>query len=468
MPATSYAAVRFVVDGASYPGFSTGCPPASNLVGTVISHPGGSEAQALLAACAFDPEPTSFSGGTFHQYPSGCADAGTLPCQINGNITALHGAQVGPLTGLGSIEYQAFAEEIPEDPGECIDGEYENTGEPCQQGRCVDGTYTESGESCVGEATCGAGAGISFTVANPYPGSASETQWGGYDFGCEYALTNCDETTCQACYTGNGTLNQQSNPPRRWTKHPTSIGNGTCPISEDPQPHPGFCEVTDPDYDAVTDSCTSDGELPRPDCDGADIEPNGRCSLTITDPETEEPVYSPPDDAQPEWEELPTNPTPPEIPDTNDGLDPGYTGEEGETEGGIGNNPGGVPEVNTNPGYTGGAGSASTEDTGSVSWGNLPTIPTDGFYDRQYEGGMAAVVNDRLDEMRQGEAMAFINGYRMRSGIGIEPEFRLDLTAIDMGVHEFGLYGGMAIWNVMKWVVLITALFYCRRIIFGG
>jgi hypothetical protein len=70
--------------------------------------------------------------------------------------------------------------------------------------------------------------------------------------------------------------------------------------------------------------------------------------------------------------------------------------------------------------------------------------------------------------MQQTPVFQFASDFRVRAGIGTPPKFTIDMTYIGMGKHELELYGSSYIWPIMKIIVIVTALFYSRRIIFGA
>lgn len=368
-------------------------------------------------------------------------------------------------TGSGCVGWQA-------EHGACFEWVYVDTGP--EDYLCPDGvTVVEDLADCPGlEATCADKSGLGFVL--PQAGAGYTLQGStGWMLGCEFRVLNCSTSVCDGCFTGNGTYNEDYSPKVRWGGG-VSVGVGgaslACPVSSDPQPHPGFCSPLDANYDAVTDSCPGDEPVTQ-DCDDPALPDDAPCNWTVPDPETSEPVYNPPAPTEPvipedDFNNPPSQNPAPDLPSVDSGVPPGYTGPPSESPG-IGNNPDGVPSVDDSPGYSGGSGSGDMDGDTAYSWGNLPSIAADGFYTRQYEGGIAGVFAERMGQMQQTPIFSFANQFKVRNGIGTPPVFTLDATGIGMGVFEFGFFQNETIWLLFKIIVLISTFFLCRRIIFG-
>jgi hypothetical protein len=325
------------------------------------------------------------------------------------------------------------------------------------------------------EATCANRGGTMFTnpdalFAAHGDGYSSEGQK-GWLYGCEFQELKCANGVCQGCFNGNGTVRMGGSNPIRWSGE---LNAGTPPSSceavDNPQPHPGFCEPTDPHYNARTDSC--EGSPVIVNCDDPTYNHTDPCNLTDLPP-SGTPVYNPPAGTTPPLTPEQFNNPPPATPVTttppvNTGHEPGYTGGNPDgtpTTVGHGN---GSPTTTVNPGSTGGSGTASTTDTGSVSWGALPTIPTDGFYTRQFEGGLSGVFTDRMAQMQDTPLFTFANQFRIANGIGTAPVWHLDFSSVGLGVHDLKLFDSDNSWAIIRLVILLSTFFACRRIIFGG
>lgn len=318
------------------------------------------------------------------------------------------------------------------------------------------------------EPTCGELQGKTFPLNNPNDLALESGQSAaGYDYGCEFRIANCRPGAgCTGCYSGNGTKHPEGEVGRQWVQYPLQVGSPqpvstVCPANPTPIGHPGYCEPSNPLYDARTGSCPPTTPTPTKDCDDptwTSAEPctwvaNGGANAgTVPLP------YEPP------------NPTPPPPPEyiENDGSTglPGTPTIPPIDGGGV--TPPGDINGNLGGGYTGGGGSESTVDTGSVSWGAFPSIPAGGFYTREYPGGVSGVVSDKLNEMTSTPLFTYMSSFRIADGYGFKPEFTVNLTGIGMGVMSFNIFEADYFWQIAKIVCIISALLLCRRLIFGG
>lgn len=464
------------------------CPTGvyvGDLIGTVgpanVSNPAAFRG-AMLAGCGTPPGPTGSFGmvvDELYYYPI------ESTWRYRAGWSAYEYGEVGPnvtYRWVGSAEPEdcgggvwADTGSCPSGPVVCWDGSEAPTEGECPY-ECPDGSAADDESECpVAEANCAPRSGQIFTTPDYLrrqhgPGYSSQGQK-GWMYGCEFSVYNCDGSSCMACFTGNGTVNKTYDPPVRWSGA-TGIGGGTsCIVSDDPQPHPGFCSPTASNYDARTDSC-SGGDVTM-QCDDPAYDGVSACQMTFPDEETGEPVYNPPAPTTPvipeeDFDTPPVTTPPVTTPPVGEGINPGYTGENPPGEGQIGNGSSGVPQVNGSTGHTGGAGGGSTEDTGSVSWGNLPAIDGDGFYTRQYEGGLSGVFAERMGEMQDTPIFEFASQFSVPNGTGAIPSWEIDLTSIGFGKIPLTFFQAEWAWKFVKWVIIISTFFLCRRIIFGA
>lgn len=91
------------------------------------------------------------------------------------------------------------------------------------------------------------------------------------------------------------------------------------------------------------------------------------------------------------------------------------------------------------------------------------------FYESVYEDGFQGVWDERSDQLRNSEAAQFIQQFKFTAS-GSAPSGRICFnlgSIMNYGCHDIPLPDG-AILGFIKMVILISAAFLCRRIIFGG
>ena len=91
------------------------------------------------------------------------------------------------------------------------------------------------------------------------------------------------------------------------------------------------------------------------------------------------------------------------------------------------------------------------------------------FYESVYEEGFQGVWDERSDQLRNSEAAQFIQQFKFTAS-GSAPSGRICFnlgSIMNYGCHDIPLPDG-AILGFIKMVILISAAFLCRRIIFGG
>jgi hypothetical protein len=476
----AYAAPHFYVDDTfadptgNCHGGSLNGQPTSNAVAAINSHGfyfnSPQEAVAYKVGLCYDSgevvSTTPAAPGTsawiahYHYNDSG-------PHQISGLILA----NTGDITGCVTDDYSYLGDGVScPPPG--VD--------------CPDGSTADTFEECPVDPVCPGKRGQQTIIPGFHRlGTTNQqrTDGAGTLLGCEYSIMKCDDVSCIACFTGNGRFDEESENKDSYkfraecngSSPPSSCGqtytvDEACPENDTPTQPPiqdGICSRTDDDYNAITNSC--DGVPVTKNCDDPSLTDDEPCNLTevISGVPTYEPPVKLPQLNPTQFQAPPVTPLPPPPP-VNTGLNPGYTGGGIPSSGTVGNNAGGVPTTNVNPGFSGGSGTASTADTGSVGWGNLPTISEDGFYTRQYEGGVAAVFADRMTEIQATPLMQFTTGFNIPDGVGVSPIFSIDMSGLGMGVFEFGFFQADYVFTVLKILVIFSAFIFARKIIFGG
>lgn len=134
------------------------------------------------------------------------------------------------------------------------------------------------------------------------------------------------------------------------------------------------------------------------------------------------------------------------TPDAGDDLAGGYEGE-----------PGSHTETMPTPGeeYT-------------TSWGPFPSLPAGGWYTKRYTTP-SQVYASKMAEMQSSGLFGLLSVFTVPGGIGSIPTWELNLNIpgmANLGVHEIAIPGWL--WDVAKWIILITALITARKLIFGG
>lgn len=305
-------------------------------------------------------------------------------------------------------------------------------GEATGQTQCPDGHWVNPGETC-DENSCPELRGNVFSYDfDPNVPTASH----GYVNGCEFAIYRYDGgSRADYCLTGNGSYSESQTPEVMWVGGTVISGafdnpvSTACPENLSPTPRPRFCPstITGYFYDA---QCTDE--------DGGDNT-------------TDAPVsYLPPLEFVPNPVTTPT-PSAPEIPSVPPITPPGDTTPT-------------MPTIPTTPG----SGSSPVPVDGSGSWGAFPTIPSDGFYSRNYTS-LQDVYSDFQSDFASTGLGDFLGSFSLPDGSGTRPEWFLDLSNVmgfDFGIHDISIPEW--IWIFLRACILLSTFVACRRIIFGG
>lgn len=359
---------------------------------------------------------------------------------------------------------------------------------------CGNGDTKPSGENCTvrNPAVCQAKQGQTFTTPQNEAGgfrfdeTGAESNVGsltgrrGSDYGCEWRIFRCDESgTCHGCYTGDGGYSADDEQARRtaatgypgndWLASPGGrTAAGACPTKPSYSPGVDYCStVFSPTYDSKTNTCQ--GVPITKNCNDPTLAEHEGCTYVIGGQYVPPVQPTPPTPQEMETNEPPvTNPSTP-IPGN---LPPGHTPQPGDSSGppgGLGNAPGGIgangPGTGTDGGYSGGAGESTDDGDSTVSWGDFPGIPAEGFYERRY-GPLSSVVAEKMQDVADTAIGQSIGAFNIPAGTGTPPTFTLDLTPMDLGLHEIGF--PEYLWPIARAFMIIIACLVARRLIFGG
>lgn len=103
------------------------------------------------------------------------------------------------------------------------------------------------------------------------------------------------------------------------------------------------------------------------------------------------------------------------------------------------------------------------EGTGSSSY-QFPAVKSDDFYKTKYENGMTGIWDDFKADLQASNLSQAIEGFRISASGGC-PSFQLDLGPM-FGTGDIS--PPCWVFDAIGAVMLVTALFTCRAIIFGG
>ncbi|NOR69245.1 MAG: hypothetical protein GQ532_06045, partial [Methylomarinum sp.] len=106
----------------------------------------------------------------------------------------------------------------------------------------------------------------------------------------------------------------------------------------------------------------------------------------------------------------------------------------------------------------------------SVPYSDSPTPSSMDFYEQQYPEGMQGVWDSKTLEVNQAPLVLLIDQFTAAPSVGSCPVWPLNLntgiSGANFGTHDIA--PDCSTWPIIKGIVLISAFFASRKIIFGG
>lgn len=121
-----------------------------------------------------------------------------------------------------------------------------------------------------------------------------------------------------------------------------------------------------------------------------------------------------------------------------------------------------LPETPPDPGKE----DESPEEQYSFDDTDFPGVEP--FYEQKYPDGLEGVWNQKRQEFEDSEFISFLNGF-VPSFSGTCPVVGIPLNIAPWANYGYGTFDNLCnIFDLVKVIMLVTAMFMCRRIIFGG
>lgn len=106
------------------------------------------------------------------------------------------------------------------------------------------------------------------------------------------------------------------------------------------------------------------------------------------------------------------------------------------------------------------------EEGGSFEDSEFPEVKP--FYEQKYEDGLEGVWRDKRAEFEDTEFMKFLQGF-IPSFSGRCPAFGLDMNIASWANYGYQQFGSICyVLDFVKAILMVSALFLCRALIFGG
>lgn len=115
-------------------------------------------------------------------------------------------------------------------------------------------------------------------------------------------------------------------------------------------------------------------------------------------------------------------------------------------------------------GFCDGEGNCST----SVEIRTEPSDGLEGFWETEYEEGLQGIFEEKLIDVKQTEFYLFLDQFKPTFGGGSAPDYQFcfDLGFVNFGCQSLGI--DSRVFPAVRIFILITAVFLCRKILFGG
>lgn len=140
------------------------------------------------------------------------------------------------------------------------------------------------------------------------------------------------------------------------------------------------------------------------------------------------------------------------------------------TPGGYSNNStilGGNPSVGTVNNSTGGTPGGGTVSVPALELSTeMPSQQFEPWYTPEYPDGPVGVWNTRSDALQNTAIVQWVKGFELTGGASFNPSWTLDFSQMGFGAFEVSIPGEIML--VLRYLVLISAAFSVRKIIFGG